>query len=136
MENKIKHLEMIETIIERMGNNSFQLKGWAVALVSIIVALAARETDRKFFILAFIPLIAFWFIDSFYLQTERKYKQLYKNVLMKQESEIDFNMDTDDINVKGTRQRFWRCFFSETESLFYGSIIIATIAVAVVLKVF
>lgn len=34
MENKIKHPEMIESIIERMGSNSFQLKGWAVTLVS------------------------------------------------------------------------------------------------------
>ena len=28
MENKIKHLEMIEHIIERMAKNSFQLKTW------------------------------------------------------------------------------------------------------------
>lgn len=34
MENKIKHPEMIESIIERMGSNSFKLKGWAVTLVS------------------------------------------------------------------------------------------------------
>ena len=27
-EKKIKHLEMIEAIIERMAKNSFQLKGW------------------------------------------------------------------------------------------------------------
>ena len=82
MENRIKHLEMIENIIERMGSNSFQLKGWAVALVSIVGALAAKETDRKFFLLAFIPLVAFWFIDSYYLQSERKYKHLYKIVLL------------------------------------------------------
>ena len=30
MDNKIKHLEMIEAIIERMANNSFLLKGWAI----------------------------------------------------------------------------------------------------------
>ena len=33
MENKIKHPEMRESNIERMGSNSFQLKGWAVTLV-------------------------------------------------------------------------------------------------------
>ena len=41
-EQKIKHLEMIEAVIERMGNNSFQLKGWAVTLVGIIGGLSAQ----------------------------------------------------------------------------------------------
>ncbi len=47
MEKKIKHLEMIESIIERMGNNSFQLKGWTVTLVTIIGALSAKEDTRQ-----------------------------------------------------------------------------------------
>ena len=41
-ENKIKHLEMIESIIERMAKNSFQLKAWAMALVTVVGALGAR----------------------------------------------------------------------------------------------
>ncbi len=136
MEYKIKHLEMIENIIERMGSNSFQLKGWAVALVSIVGALAAKETDRKFFLLAFIPLVAFWFIDSFYLQSERKYKFLYKTVLSKDESEIDFCMDTAGIAVKRTKMQYWKCLLSRTEAGFYGSIIIAVIVLSILLKVF
>lgn len=36
MENKIKHLEMIEHIIERMAKNSFQLKTWTMTLVAAI----------------------------------------------------------------------------------------------------
>lgn len=28
MENKIKHLEFIQGVINRMANNSFMLKGW------------------------------------------------------------------------------------------------------------
>ena len=34
MENKIKYLEMIQSVINRMANNSFCLKGWTVTLVS------------------------------------------------------------------------------------------------------
>ena len=135
MENKIKHLEMIESIIERMGSNSFQLKGWAVTLVSIIGALAARETDRRFFLLDFIPLIAFWAIDAFYLQSERKYKELYKQVRAKKEEEIGFDMDTHAIPTKGTRMGYWKCVFSNTEFYFYGSITVAVLALAFILMV-
>ena len=135
MENKIKHLEMIENVIERMGNNSFQLKGWAVTLVSIIGALAARETDKRFFLIAFVPLIAFWAIDSFYLQTERKYKELYKKVQFKKEEDIDFDMDTSYIKTENTHMSYWNCVWSKTESFFYGSIIAAVLILAFILKV-
>ena len=100
MEKKMKHLEMVEGVIERMGNNSFQLKGWAVTLVALVGALAARGSDKRFFLLAFIPLFAFWFLDSFYLQMERKYKVLYKRVADKAEDDINFNMDTRIITLK------------------------------------
>lgn len=118
----MKHLEMIEGVIERMGNNSFQLKGWAVSLVALVGALAAQGSDKRFFLLAFIPLLAFWFLDSFYLQMERKYKVLYKLVSKKNENEIDFNMDTHSINYSDDEAKricFCSCLFSNTEWAFY-----------------
>ena len=42
-QNKIKHLEMIEAVIERMAKNSFQLKGWAMTLVAAVGALASQK---------------------------------------------------------------------------------------------
>lgn len=122
MEKKMKYLEMIEGVIERMGNNSFQLKGWAVTLVALVGALAAQGSDKRFFLLAFIPLFAFWFLDSFYLQMERKYKVLYKRVSVKAESDIDFNMDTRDLiytEDEANRICFCSCLFSKTEWPFY-----------------
>lgn len=122
VEKKMKHLEMIEGIIERMGNNSFQLKGWAVTLVALVGALAAQGSDKRFFLLAFIPLLAFWFLDSFYLQMERKYKVLYKRISKKNENEIDFNMDTRSVTYsedEAKRICFCSCLFSKTEWPFY-----------------
>ena len=34
MENKIKHLEFIQSTITRMNQNSFQIKGWMITFVS------------------------------------------------------------------------------------------------------
>ncbi len=138
-EKKMKHLEMVEGIIERMGNNSFQLKGWAVTLVSIIGALSAQGSDRRFFLLSFLPLVAFWLLDSFYLQKERKYRILYENISTKEESSIDFNMDTRYIVMSGkeaSRICYFKCFFSITEVLFYGVIAVAVLVLAFILKVF
>lgn len=138
-EKKIKHLEMIEVIIERMAKNSFQLKGWSMTLIALVGAISAQGSDKRFILLAFIPIFGFWALDSFYLQQERKYKQLYKNVAKKDETQIDFSLDTR--KATGTTEEMKRlcicsCFFSITELCFYPIIAVALIILVIVLKVF
>ncbi len=138
-EKKIKHIEMIEAIIERMAKNSFQLKGWSMTLIALVGAISAQGSDKRFILLAFIPILGFWILDSFYLQQERKYKQLYKNVAEQDESQIDFNLDAD--KATGTAEEmarlcFCKCLFSITELCFYPLIAVALIILVIVLKVF
>ncbi|QTE71021.1 hypothetical protein JRC49_14750 [Clostridiales bacterium FE2011] len=134
-DKKIKHLEMIETVIERIGNNSFQLKGWSVTLVSIIGALSAQGSEKKFFLLAFIPLLAFWMLDAFYLQIERKYRVLYKQVL--DDKITTFDMDIHDINTNDDKNiGFLRCMFAQVEGWFYLSIIGVVMTLAILIGVF
>lgn len=138
-QKKIKHLEMVELIIERMAKNSFQLKGWTMTLITIVGAISAQGSDKRFISLAFISIIGFWLLDSFYLMQERKYKQLYKNIIEKDEEEIDFSLDTS--KATGTtdemkRLCFCRCLFSITEGTFYGVIALSLIVLVVTLKVF
>ena len=101
MESKIKHLEMIQSIIQRMANNSFILKGWTVSLIVAIFALADRMLNQSYFAFAYIPVITFWFLDAYYLQLERKYVMLYNNV--RKENTIDFNLNIDKITYKKTK---------------------------------
>ena len=136
---KEKHLEMIENVIERMSKNCFQLKAWAMTLVVAVSALSADSTNKKFIILALVPIVGFWMLDSFYLQHERKYKLLYKNVAKKNENEIDYNMDTrlaTGTTEETKRLCYCRCIFSITEVCFYPVIAITLIALLVVLKIF
>ena len=44
-ENKRKHLEFIQDVINRMARNSFMLKGWTVLVVGAIIAFIARGGD-------------------------------------------------------------------------------------------
>lgn len=59
MESKLKHLEMIQGVINRMASNSFLLKGWSVTLISALFALAAKDTNQFFIYLAYFPCVAF-----------------------------------------------------------------------------
>lgn len=136
-ENKTKHLEMIESIIERMAKNSFQLKAWAMTLVTVVGALSAKEADKRFMLLAFVPIIGFWLLDAFYVQQERRYKALYRSVCEKKEEDIDFNLNTRNITFTSDEAKricFFNCLISTSVSLFYGVLTVTLILLVVILK--
>ena len=136
-ENKIKHLEMIERIIERMAKNSFQLKAWAMTLVTVAGALGAKESDKRFMLIAFVPIIGFWLLDAFYVQQERRYTALYRSVCEKKEEDIDFNLNTRIITFtsdEAERICFLNCLKSTSVSLFYGVLSAALILLVAILK--
>jgi hypothetical protein len=78
MEDKRMHLEFIQGVIHRMARNSFLLKGWAVTLVSALLALSAGGAFRRDVIVAYLPLIGFWMLDGYFLHQER----LFPNSMM------------------------------------------------------
>ena len=140
MEKKIKHLEMIENVIERMAKNSFELKGLTITLLGLLITLLTKQenTHTKVIYLVFIPILFFWFLDSYYLQMERKYKALYKYVRKKSEEEIDFNMDTRIDEVKNEdpkRINYLSCFISKSEILFYFPVVFIMFLIIFLVKI-
>lgn len=119
MENKIKHLELVQGVINRMANNSFLLKGWAVTLVAGIFALAGKDTDKLYFLAAYIPIIVFWGLDAYYLYQERLYRSLYDKVRHTDEDEIDFSLKATSQEFISDKNCYYSCLFSGTELWFY-----------------
>lgn len=99
MEKKIKHLEFIQLAITRMSSNSFLIKGWTVTLTSALFALAAKDSNANFALIAYLITPVFWYLNGFFLMHERKFRELYNQVRTEDESEIDFRMTTDSINT-------------------------------------
>ncbi len=131
-ENKIKHLEFIQLTITRMNVNSFLVKGWLVTLVAAIFVLSQKDANVQFLWFAPFATILFWILDTFFLVTERKYRSLYDDVRKKEESQIDYSMDTTQ--YEGGRNSFFRCLLSITLLLFYPLIIAAGILAASILN--
>ena len=115
MENKLRHLEMIQEIINRMATNSFALKGWAVTLVAGIFALASKDTDKMYFLIAYVPVLVFWGLDSYYLMQERLYRALYDKTRRLDDTEIDFSMKATPAEFGGEKNSYCSCVLSKTE---------------------
>lgn len=118
IEAKIRFLEMIQGIMTRMSSNSFMLKGWAVTLVAGIFVLADRDSNPLYFLIAYVPAVLFWFLDSYYLMLERQYKHFYEIVTGKKPDKIDFVISRPASN-RTKKTCFDQCLFSTTEWLFY-----------------
>ena len=127
MENKLKHLDFIQGVINRLSTNYFLLKGWSVVLVSALFALSAGSSDVKFTLLAYIPAVAFWALDGYFLSLERAYRNLYDSVRALDPEEIDFSMDIK--NTRGEDLSWASAFLSKTLVTFHGAIIGAIVIV-------
>jgi hypothetical protein len=132
MENKLKHLDFIQAVISRMGSNSFLVKGWAVTLVAALFALAAKDSNVRFIYVAYLPVLAFWFLDTFFLRQEKLYRNLYNSVRVKPPEQIDFDLDASQSSSEKTC--FIGVFFSRTLTWFHGSILIVVGIVTYVLQ--
>ena len=127
MERKLKHLEFIQGVINRLSTNSFLLKGWSVILVAALFALSANNSNVRFIMLAYIPAIIFWGLDGYFLSLERIYRKHYERVRTKDPEDIDFSMDMSDIQsgVNGWAS----ATFSKTLIPFHGALIGAIILI-------
>lgn len=120
--NKIAYLGFIQGVINRMGNNSFLVKGFAITLIS---ALVATLDDKYCFI--FIPTIMFWLLDTYYIHQERLFRKLYEKVIDGIEPDNSFSMNTQkyENEVSG----FLNVMMSKTLFPFYGGLIIVLILI-------
>lgn len=127
MEYKCRHLEMIQEIIKRMAANSFTLKGWTVTIIAGILTLSANVISYSEIFLIGIPIILFWGLDSYYLMQEKRFRNLYDNVLKKKEEEVDFSMEMPSMPTDELLKMYWTHVFSITEIAFYIPLVIISV---------
>ena len=124
-----KHLELIQGVINRMARNSFDLKRWSVVLVSALFVLAGRDAKVYFVYLAYLPAIAFWVLDGYFLWQERMYRKLYDAVRAKSDPNSDFSMNAYE--YRGQVRSWPATCVSTTLLIFHGTVTGAIVLVMV-----
>ncbi len=114
MEAKLKHLEFIQGVINRLAAASFSVKRWAVLLVSALIFLLAREGTFEFAWAGFASVAIFWGLDGYFLWQERLFRALYDHVRNLDDREIDFSMD-----ARAFKRSWLGAVFSRTLVPFY-----------------
>ena len=125
-EKKLEHLKLIESVIERMASNSLRLKEWFITVASAIVGLCFTMSEPKLLFVAGGVLLAFWFLDAYYLQQERNFRALYKAVVESGDGAIpDFSLD---VSAARANQSYFDALLGSWATFgFYGLILILVI---------
>lgn len=130
--DKQKHLEFIQAIITRMGNNLFMLKGWTITLIVGLFTLMFKDAGIVCFVFAFFVILIFWALDGYFLSMERAYRDLYDEV-RKSKKETDYNLNAEAYR---TGNNSWiNSMFSRTLRIFYGTLLTLILFGAIYVKI-
>lgn len=131
-----KELDLIQDIIKRMAANSFQIKAWLIGLLSAIVVFSMEKLTGiagSFIgiftsLLLLVPIVCFWYLDAFFLSTEKLYRELYKWVVANRPETkaylYDLNTFTrvangQEVNLIKPENSIWQMMKSKTLLPFY-----------------
>jgi len=133
MENKRKHLELIQGVVNRLAGNLFFLRGWTITLITALFAFFVKDANADYIFVVFVPVIIFWILDGYFLSQERSFRALYNHVRKLDEKQIDFSMDVSEYQ-KDDKNRWLRSMFSTTLLFFYLPLIALMLLVTYLLK--
>lgn len=133
MEKKLKHLEFIQGVVNRLASASFRVKGWSVVLVSALLVLSERAESLQLGFVALLPVVILWGLDGYYLAEERLFRRLYDQVRERKENDIDFSMEAQGSKRTGRSwlSLWWRAVGSPTLWPFYGALAVLSAVAAV-----
>ena len=132
-EKVVKHLEMTQAVINRLGSNSFLVKSWSMTIiVAAMVLIAKHEIQTPYFVLVLIlPALGFWILDGYFLWQERLFRQVYDEIRVQSDTDFEIN----PMKHRNKPQCSWlSAIFSVTLVIFYIVEIAFIIGVFVIIQ--
>lgn len=121
-EIKSKHIDLAQSIITRMAQNSFVIKGWMITIVVGLFVFLQNDNYKNNFLIYLFPIIGFWFLDSYYLWQERLYRKLYVRIISDIKGSSDLKLSVKEFK---NSTKYLSALFSITELLTYGPVAVS-----------
>ena len=119
-----KEIDLIQSCITRMAQNSFMIKGWFVSIYAVILALLPEKVNMFLLCIALVAVnLIFWYLDGFFLRTEKVYRKIYDWVLEERpqnNKELMYQLNPGKFNGKIENvESIWKVMLSKTLRWFY-----------------
>jgi hypothetical protein len=137
-DQRVKHLDMIQSVVSRLGTDSFLVKGWAATLAGAFIGFGINKGKWGLALAGGGPAVVFWLLDAYFLQAERLFRKLFEAVRTGDHDLEPFFMSATADRFKkklGDGAPSWlRTAFSPTLLLFYGALLGSAVGVAAILR--
>lgn len=132
-DDKRKHLELIQGVVNRMASNSFLFKGWSITIIAGISAFATKESNTTLMLVPIVSTLLFWSVDAYYLMLERAFRNLYNKTTALKPEQINYLLTPDKKDM--TFGCWIKTVFSRPVLiLFYGIVLIMLILLVFMLN--
>jgi hypothetical protein len=123
-DDKRKHLEFAQGVINRMASNSFLFKGWSITIIAAISAFATKDSNPVLMIVPIVSTVLFWSVDAYYLMLERAFRDVYNEIADKPDSDVDYKLTPKKV----TTSAWLKVMFTRPILyLFYGLVLLMLI---------
>ncbi len=139
-----KHLDILQSIVNRLAQNSSTCKNWCITLVAGVLLLAFSKDTQDGIKhaapwLACIPITIFWAIDAYYHSLERVFRRQF-SALVASVHQGTF-VASQVLMIGDTRNRYERfedtlivAFTTAATGGFYAALVIAVILIRCLLS--
>lgn len=139
-QDHIGYLNLIQGNITRMAGNSALMKGFAATVLGSMLSMCGMDNFKCYYIaIALVPLIAFIRLDIFYLQLEKRYRNLYTIVSNdRNQHQWDYVLELNSNKLKKYRNDIYddTDFCNTLRSVSVWQFYIWFIVLAIVLMIF
>ena len=119
-----KEIDLIQACITRMAQNSFVIKGWFVSIYAVILALLPERVNMFLLCISLVAVnVIFWYLDGFFLRTEKLYRKMYDWILEerpKNNRELLYQLNPHEFEGRIEEvESIWKIMWSKTLKWFY-----------------
>lgn len=135
MKKKKLALGFIQDIISRLSQKSFLVKGWSLSIIAVLgIMLDKNKFYESLALIICISIIVFWFLNAFYLHTERLYRILYSQKISLNDDDktmlsLDLSKLKKDTSIK--KKGIINAFFSRTVWTFHLTTLLGALSLLI-----
>lgn len=125
------HLEITQSVIQRMASNCASSKAWCITLVSAILVVVADKGVPQYALIAVIPTVLFLVLDSYYLALERMFRESYDSFIDKLHCG---NVVASDLYAVSPHGSLFNTFFASLRSFSIWPFYLTLLAMILIVK--
>jgi hypothetical protein len=128
---RLKHLEMLQSLVARMSGYGANFKSYCITVTTAVCGFAITLQRPAVVLLALLPIITFALVDAQYLRIERRFRMLYE----RQRKEDWGSFPEFAIDLKSAPSTsYWAALGSWSVIAFYAPLAIGALVVSLAVR--